>query len=186
VDGTRVTRSGRSPAAFGSGGFLPLRGQPYVPGLRSGLDRTVGVCSDAPTPERSLSWQPLPPPSHLFVVFYEEPTLRKKFGADYEEYCRNVRRWWPRYTSLEPTAIVVSRRSPIVRKTWTGVNKFVFVLAAEDWRPENDPNEKATLAMWAAFSFRENSSNGAKIRQNFLAKSYESKKGGVKEFLGNK
>ena len=33
---------------------------------------------------------------HLFVVFYEEPTLRKKFGADYEEYCRNVRRWLPR------------------------------------------------------------------------------------------
>jgi protein-S-isoprenylcysteine O-methyltransferase Ste14 len=33
---------------------------------------------------------------HLFVVFYEEPTLRKKFGEDYIEYCRNVRRWWPR------------------------------------------------------------------------------------------
>ena len=33
---------------------------------------------------------------HLFVLFYEEPTLRKKFGPDYEEYCRNVRRWWPR------------------------------------------------------------------------------------------
>jgi len=33
---------------------------------------------------------------HLFVVFYEEPTLRRKFGADYEEYCRNVGRWWPR------------------------------------------------------------------------------------------
>lgn len=33
---------------------------------------------------------------HLFVMFYEEPTLRRKFGADYEEYCRNVRRWWPR------------------------------------------------------------------------------------------
>jgi protein-S-isoprenylcysteine O-methyltransferase Ste14 len=33
---------------------------------------------------------------HLFVMFYEEPTLRKKFGADYETYCRNVRRWWPR------------------------------------------------------------------------------------------
>lgn len=32
---------------------------------------------------------------HLFVRFYEEPTLREKFGADYEEYCRNVRRWWP-------------------------------------------------------------------------------------------
>ncbi len=33
---------------------------------------------------------------HLFVVFYEEPTLRKKFGADYIDYCRNVGRWWPR------------------------------------------------------------------------------------------
>jgi protein-S-isoprenylcysteine O-methyltransferase Ste14 len=32
----------------------------------------------------------------LFVVFYEEPTLRKTFGVDYEEYCRNVRRWVPR------------------------------------------------------------------------------------------
>jgi protein-S-isoprenylcysteine O-methyltransferase Ste14 len=33
---------------------------------------------------------------HLFVVFYEEPTLRKKFGTEYEKYSRNVRRWWPR------------------------------------------------------------------------------------------
>jgi len=33
---------------------------------------------------------------HLFVVFYEEPTLRRKFGTDYEEYCRNVNRWQPR------------------------------------------------------------------------------------------
>jgi protein-S-isoprenylcysteine O-methyltransferase Ste14 len=34
---------------------------------------------------------------HLFVVFYEEPTLRGKFGAEYEEYCRNARRWLPRW-----------------------------------------------------------------------------------------
>jgi protein-S-isoprenylcysteine O-methyltransferase Ste14 len=33
---------------------------------------------------------------HLFVTFYEEPTLRKKFGKSYEEYCGNVRRWCPR------------------------------------------------------------------------------------------
>jgi protein-S-isoprenylcysteine O-methyltransferase Ste14 len=32
----------------------------------------------------------------LFVQFYEEPTLRKMFGAEYEEYCKNVRRWLPR------------------------------------------------------------------------------------------
>jgi protein-S-isoprenylcysteine O-methyltransferase Ste14 len=34
---------------------------------------------------------------HLFVVFYEEPTLRKKFDGDYGNYCENVRRWWPRW-----------------------------------------------------------------------------------------
>jgi protein-S-isoprenylcysteine O-methyltransferase Ste14 len=32
----------------------------------------------------------------LFVLLYEEPKLRKLFGAEYEEYCRNVRRWVPR------------------------------------------------------------------------------------------
>ena len=32
----------------------------------------------------------------LFVKFYEEPTLKKMFGADYEEYCWNVPRWIPR------------------------------------------------------------------------------------------
>jgi protein-S-isoprenylcysteine O-methyltransferase Ste14 len=33
---------------------------------------------------------------HLFVVLYEESTLRKKFGADYVAYCQHVNRWWPR------------------------------------------------------------------------------------------
>src|SRR5215813_3401206 len=36
---------------------------------------------------------------HLFVAFYEEPTLKRKFGADYEQYCRNVRRWVPRVSA---------------------------------------------------------------------------------------
>ncbi len=29
----------------------------------------------------------------LFVRLYEEPHLRRLFGAEYEEYCRNVPRW---------------------------------------------------------------------------------------------
>jgi protein-S-isoprenylcysteine O-methyltransferase Ste14 len=33
--------------------------------------------------------------THLFVVWYEEPTLRRTFGQEYEAYCRQVRRWWP-------------------------------------------------------------------------------------------
>jgi protein-S-isoprenylcysteine O-methyltransferase Ste14 len=32
----------------------------------------------------------------LFVRLYEEPTLRETFGEEYEDYCRNVRRWLPR------------------------------------------------------------------------------------------
>ena len=32
----------------------------------------------------------------LFVMGYEEPTLRQMFGADYENYTRSVRRWIPR------------------------------------------------------------------------------------------
>ena len=33
---------------------------------------------------------------NLLVVFYEEPTLRRKFGGPYERYTREVGRWWPR------------------------------------------------------------------------------------------
>jgi protein-S-isoprenylcysteine O-methyltransferase Ste14 len=40
---------------------------------------------------------------HLFVVFYEEPTLLKKFGADYERYRQNVRRWLPRLHGWNPS-----------------------------------------------------------------------------------
>jgi protein-S-isoprenylcysteine O-methyltransferase Ste14 len=32
---------------------------------------------------------------HFFVLAYEEPMLRRTFGADYEAYCQRVRRWWP-------------------------------------------------------------------------------------------
>ena len=34
---------------------------------------------------------------HLFVMLYEEPTLRKKFGESYEAYCKRVPRWLPRF-----------------------------------------------------------------------------------------
>src|SRR5207253_8913420 len=34
--------------------------------------------------------------AHLFVVAYEEPALRAKFGEGYAAYCRRVSRWLPR------------------------------------------------------------------------------------------
>ncbi|HLO00236.1 MAG TPA: isoprenylcysteine carboxylmethyltransferase family protein [Pyrinomonadaceae bacterium] len=37
--------------------------------------------------------------AHLFVMGYEEPALRRKFGDSYERYLRTVGRWIPRYRS---------------------------------------------------------------------------------------
>jgi protein-S-isoprenylcysteine O-methyltransferase Ste14 len=36
--------------------------------------------------------------THLFVLVYEEPTLRSTYGAQYEAYAAAVRRWLPRLT----------------------------------------------------------------------------------------
>ena len=33
---------------------------------------------------------------YLFVLIYEEPTLRNSYGPQYEEFCANVPRWIPR------------------------------------------------------------------------------------------
>ena len=33
---------------------------------------------------------------HLFVIAYEEPTLRVSFGSEYEAFCAGVPRWIPR------------------------------------------------------------------------------------------
>lgn len=30
---------------------------------------------------------------HLFIVFYEEPWLKRKYGSDYEEYTKGTPRW---------------------------------------------------------------------------------------------
>ena len=33
-----------------------------------------------------------------FVTGYEQPTLRRTYGASYDAYCRAVPAWWPRLT----------------------------------------------------------------------------------------
>jgi len=41
---------------------------------------------------------------HWFVVLYEEPLLRRRFGADYDDYCRRVHRWRPRFRPVVGTS----------------------------------------------------------------------------------
>jgi protein-S-isoprenylcysteine O-methyltransferase Ste14 len=38
----------------------------------------------------------------VFVRFYEEPTLQRTFGDEYEEYRRAVPGWWPRLRPWTP------------------------------------------------------------------------------------
>ena len=40
---------------------------------------------------------------HIFVVAYEEPTLQRTFGAEYETYRANVPRWIPRLSPWKAT-----------------------------------------------------------------------------------
>ena len=39
---------------------------------------------------------------HLFVLGYEEPTLRRSFGTEYDRFCRSVPRWIPRIRPWRP------------------------------------------------------------------------------------
>ena len=64
--------------------------------IRDVVDRAVGVFEHVVLAVAAVAFG-----VRLFVLFYEEPTLRRKFRANYEEYCRNVRRWWPRVRAWE-------------------------------------------------------------------------------------
>jgi protein-S-isoprenylcysteine O-methyltransferase Ste14 len=50
---------------------------------------------------------------HVFVTLYEEPTLRRTFGASYDTYRSAVPRWRPRVTPWEPTPQVEEDVNPV-------------------------------------------------------------------------
>jgi protein-S-isoprenylcysteine O-methyltransferase Ste14 len=62
------------------GGFLLLAGYALCAGSAEALVVAFGMLAAA----------------HLFVVLYEEPSLRRRFGAGYEAYLRRTPRWLPR------------------------------------------------------------------------------------------
>ena len=44
--------------------------------------------------------------THVLVVFYEEPALRGTFDGEYETYCGQVGRWWPKRGHLAIAGII--------------------------------------------------------------------------------
>lgn len=62
------------------GGFLLLAGYALCAGSAEALLVALGMLGAA----------------HLFAVLYEEPALRRRFGATYEAYFQSTPRWLPR------------------------------------------------------------------------------------------
>ena len=49
---------------------------------------------------------------HTFVLIYEEPTLRRTVGAEYERFCASVPRWIPRLTPWHGETSIQTGRDP--------------------------------------------------------------------------
>jgi protein-S-isoprenylcysteine O-methyltransferase Ste14 len=99
--GVFISRGRGTPAIFDAPrAFVAIGPYKYVrnPMYIGGLMLLIGVGLY----ERSISILLLALPLfflvHLFVLFYEEPTLTRKFGSSYQDYRRAVRRWIPRLT----------------------------------------------------------------------------------------
>lgn len=48
------------------------------------------------------------------VIFFEEPSLKKKFGETYEQYRKSVRRWIPRLTPYRESKKIVQSKALIL------------------------------------------------------------------------
>ena len=61
---------------------------------------------------------------NLFVIGYEEPALRRQFGAEYDRYAQAVGRWLPRWPPVrgcvETRCSVDPREEFITHATWHG------------------------------------------------------------------
>jgi protein-S-isoprenylcysteine O-methyltransferase Ste14 len=53
----------------------------------------LGECLLFPSRDLSIFTASIALAFHASVVFYEEPILRSRFGASYNDYCRKVPRW---------------------------------------------------------------------------------------------
>jgi protein-S-isoprenylcysteine O-methyltransferase Ste14 len=75
-----------------SGLYRVVRNPMYLSVLTALLGEVLVFCS-----LRLIAWGAVVAIAfHLFVIVYEEPAMRRQFGADYATYCSAVPRWRPR------------------------------------------------------------------------------------------
>lgn len=67
--------------------------EPAVDDPASGV---LGEALLAGSPALGIYWAAWFLAVNLFVIGYEEPALRRRFGASYDEYARHVSRWLPK------------------------------------------------------------------------------------------
>jgi protein-S-isoprenylcysteine O-methyltransferase Ste14 len=83
-----------------TGPYRRVRNPMYVAVLAIILAQAMWFASLAVLVYGAMVWLSL----HIFVTLYEEPTLRRTHGAQYEDYCRHVGRWLPRVRPWTPPA----------------------------------------------------------------------------------
>ncbi len=76
------------------GPYRLVRNPMYIGGVSMLLGLGLGLSSVAMSLFAAVAFLLI----HTFVVFAEEPGLRRRFGQEYEDYCHAVPRWIPRIT----------------------------------------------------------------------------------------
>jgi protein-S-isoprenylcysteine O-methyltransferase Ste14 len=94
-----VTRGKGTPIPFdpptdfvASGAFRFVRNPMYVGVITTLLSETVFFGSVGLLIYTCLLWLTL----HIFLVVFEEPQLKRRFGGSYEDYLKSTPRWIPR------------------------------------------------------------------------------------------
>ncbi len=94
-----IVRGGRNRRVYADdlvqGGMFALSRNPLYLG---NVLIAVGLALIIHAPAFYLIVIPLTLLAYSATVAAEEAYLRKKFGTQYEDYCRRVNRWWPRLT----------------------------------------------------------------------------------------
>ncbi len=69
-----------------------------------------------------------------FIVLAEESYLKERHGGTYEEYCRRVRRWLPRFDRWAPPARAFDIRKVIFKENDSCFNLLLAILLIAAWK----------------------------------------------------